>query len=89
MVKQMFQASVPPFYVEFATQTLSGKRVNNKMLSYYIVTLVGNLNIKYHRKLRDHSFIRALLGFLSDNYLNRIQNNAVLYQSDRNGPGGS
>jgi hypothetical protein len=58
------------------------------MFSYSIVTLVDNLNIEYHRKLRDHSFIKALLGFLSDNYLNRIQNNAVVYQNKRNGPGG-
>jgi hypothetical protein len=58
------------------------------MLGYSIVTLVNNLNIEYHRKLRDHSFIKTLLGFLSDNYLNRIQNNAILYQSDRNGLGG-
>jgi hypothetical protein len=80
MVKQMFQASVPPFYLEFATQTLDGKRViiNNKIFDYSIVTLVENLNIEYHRKLRDHSFIKALPGFLSDNCLKQSQNNAVV-----------
>jgi hypothetical protein len=47
------------------------------MLDYSIVTLVENLNTEYHRKLRDHSFIKALLAILSDNSLNQSQNNAV------------
>jgi hypothetical protein len=50
------------------------------MLSYSIVTLVDNLNTKYHRKLSNHSFIKALLRFLSDNCQNRVQFNAVIVQ---------
>jgi hypothetical protein len=53
------------------------------MLGYSIVTLAHNLNIEYHRKLRDHSFIKALLGFLSDNSLNQSQNNTVVVQQEK------
>jgi hypothetical protein len=56
------------------------------MLSYSIVTLVDNLNIEYHRKLRDQLYQGIAVEFV----LQLIKMSSIQYRScttRRNGPG--